>query len=48
MQEIITMVVFAGFAVWYMRQPLTRDFVWAGLCLVAAAYFMFRGQVAVQ
>jgi uncharacterized protein len=43
MQEIITMLVFAGFAVFYMREPLTRDFLYAGLCLVAAAYFMFRG-----
>ena len=43
MQEIITMVVFAGFVAWYMRQQLTWDFLWAGLCLIAAAYFMFRG-----
>ena len=43
MQEIITMVVFAGFAAWYMRERLTLDFLWAGLCLVGAAYFMFRG-----
>ncbi len=42
-QEVITMVVFAGFCVFYMRQPLTLDFLWAGLCLVAAAFFMFRG-----
>lgn len=41
-QEIITMVVFAGFAVLYMRQPLKMDFLWAGLCLVGAVYFMFR------
>lgn len=43
LQEIIAMCVFAGFAVWYMKQPLTRDFLWAGLCLIGAAYFMFRG-----
>ncbi len=42
MQEVITMVVFAGFCVFYMRQRLTLDFLWAGLCLVGAAYFMFR------
>ena len=42
-QEIITMCVFAGFAYWYMQQSLRWDFLWAGLCLVAAAYFMFRG-----
>lgn len=43
MQEIITMAVFAGFAAWYMREKLTLDFLWASLCLVGAAYFMFRG-----
>ncbi len=43
MQEIITMVVFAVFCVVYMREKLTLDFLWAGLCLVAAAFFMFRG-----
>jgi len=46
-QEIVTMCVFAAFAVYYMRQRLTLDFLWAGLCLVGAAYFMFRGKVAV-
>jgi uncharacterized protein (DUF486 family) len=42
-QEIITMCVFAGFCVLYMKQPLKLDFLWAGLCLLGAAYFMFRG-----
>ncbi len=43
MQEIITMVVFAVFAAWYMREKITLDFLWAGLCLAAAAFFIFRG-----
>jgi len=42
MQEVITLAVFVPFALFYMRQPLKLDFLWAGLCLVAAAYFMFR------
>lgn len=42
MQEIISMCVFAGFAVLYMKDTLKWDFLWAGLCLVGAAYFMFR------
>ena len=42
MQEVITLAVFVPFALFYMKQPLRLDFVWAGLCLVAAAYFMFR------
>ena len=41
-QEVITMVVFAGFATLYMRVPLKLDYLWAGLCLVGASYFMFR------
>ena len=44
-QEIITMTVFAGFAFFYMKQPLKLDYLWAGLCLVGAAYFMFRGDL---
>jgi len=42
MQEVITMCVFAAFCVLYMKERLTLDFLWAGLCLAAAAYFMFR------
>ena len=40
-QEVVTMVVFAGFAVFYMREKLDWNFLWAGLCLAGAAYFMF-------
>ncbi|MBI5906347.1 MAG: DMT family protein [Deltaproteobacteria bacterium] len=42
MQEVITMVVFAGFALLYLEAPLKLDYLWAALCLVGAAYFMFR------
>src|SRR5512143_358629 len=42
-QEIITMSVFAVFAFFYMKQPLKLDYLWAGICLAGAAYFMFRG-----
>lgn len=43
MQEVITLVVFVPFAVWYMKQPVRLDFLWAGLCLLGAVYFVFRG-----
>jgi|SRR5689334_13575812 len=43
LQEVITLSVFVPFAVLYMRQPIKLDFLWAGLCLVGAAYFLFRG-----
>jgi len=43
LQEIITLAVFVPFAVFYMRTPLKLDYLWAALCMVAAAWFMFRG-----
>lgn len=42
LQEAITLFVFVPFAVLYMKQPLKLDFLWAGLCLLGAVYFMFR------
>lgn len=42
LQEVITLCVFVPFAVFYMHQPLKWDFLWAGLCLLGAVYFMFR------
>ena len=42
MQEVITLVVFVPFAVLYLKEPLKLDYVWAGLCLVGAVYFIFR------
>jgi len=42
LQEVITLTVFLPFAVFYMHQPMKLDFLWAGLCLMGAVYFMFR------
>ena len=42
LQEVITLAVFVPFAVFYMRQPLKLDFLWAALCIVGAVYFIFR------
>jgi uncharacterized protein (DUF486 family) len=41
-QEVITLVVFVPFAMLYMQEPLKWDYLWAGLCLVGAVYFIFR------
>ncbi|MBF0111056.1 MAG: DMT family protein [Magnetococcales bacterium] len=41
-QEVITLAVFAPFAVFYMGSPIKLDFLWAGICLLGAVYFMFR------
>ncbi len=41
-QEVITLVVFVPFAVMYMKQPIKLDYLWAGLCIIGAVYFVFR------
>jgi len=41
-QEVITLLIFAPFAVIYMKQPIKLDYLWAALCLVGAVYFVFR------
>jgi uncharacterized protein (DUF486 family) len=47
MQEVITLSVFVPFSVWYLKEPLKLDYLWAGLCLVGAVYFMFRARFGV-
>jgi hypothetical protein len=42
LQEVITLTLFVPFAVFYMQQPVKLDFLWAGLCLMGAVYFIFR------
>jgi uncharacterized protein len=42
LQEVITLSVFAPFALLYMNEPLKWDYLWAALCMVGAVYFMFR------
>jgi uncharacterized protein (DUF486 family) len=43
LQEAITLVVFVPFAILYMNQPVKLDYLWAGLCIMGAVYFVFRG-----
>jgi uncharacterized protein len=43
LQEVITLTVFVPFAVFYMGERLTWNYLWAGLCLIGAVYFLFRG-----
>ena len=43
LQEVITLSVFVPFSVFYMRQTIRVDFLWAALCMCGAVYFMFRG-----
>ena len=45
LQEVITLSVFVPFSVFYLREPLKLDYLWAGLCLLGAVYFMFRDKI---
>lgn len=42
-QEVISLSIFIPFAVLYLKEPIRLDYLWAGLCLLGAAYFIFRG-----
>jgi hypothetical protein len=42
LQEVITLAVFIPFAMFYMHHPPKLDYLWAGLCLLGAVYFVFR------
>jgi uncharacterized protein (DUF486 family) len=46
LQEVITLSVFVPFAIFYLKEPLKLDYLWAGLCLVGAVYFAFRSKLA--
>lgn len=42
LQEVVTLLVFVPFLLFFMREPLKLDYLWAALCLVGAVYFAFR------
>ena len=43
-QEVVTLIVFVPFALWYLKEPLKLDYLWAAVCMVGAVYFMFRAR----
>ncbi|HTR00925.1 MAG TPA: DMT family protein [Candidatus Acidoferrum sp.] len=45
MQEVITLTVFVPFSMMYLKEPFKTDYIWAGLCLLGAVYFMFRDKL---
>jgi uncharacterized protein len=47
LQEVITLSVFAPFAVYYLKEPLKLDYLWAALCMLGAVYFMFRSKLGI-
>lgn len=45
LQEVITLSIFVPFSVLYLKEKLTLDYLWAGLCLLGAVFFLFRGKL---
>ena len=46
LQEIITLSIFVPFSMMYLKEKLTIDYLWAGLCLLGAVFFLFRAKLA--
>ena len=44
LQEAITLTVFVPFAFFYLKEPLKLDYLWAGLCILGAVFFIFRSR----
>jgi uncharacterized protein (DUF486 family) len=44
-QEVITLMVFVPFSVYYLKEKITLDYLWAGLCLMGAVFFIFRSRL---
>ncbi len=45
LQEVVTLLVFVPFVVFYMKENLKLDYLWAGLCILGAVYFIFRDKL---
>jgi len=46
LQEVVTLIVFVPFSILYMKEELSLDYFWAGLCLLGAVFFLFRSKFA--
>ena len=44
-QEVVSLSVFVPFAYFYLREPIKLDYLWAGLCILGAVYFIFRSRI---
>ena len=45
LQEVITLSVFVPFSIWFLREPIKLDYLWAALCMCGAVYFVFRHEL---
>ncbi|MFO7370425.1 MAG: DMT family protein [Bacteroidales bacterium] len=41
-QEVITLSVFIPFSLLYLKEPLKTNYLYAGICMIGAVYFMFK------
>jgi len=46
LQEVITLSIFVPFSILYMKEHLRMDYLWAGLCILGAVFFIFRKKVS--
>ncbi len=46
LQEVITLSVFVPFAILYLKEPVKLDYLWAGLCMLGAVFFIFRSRLS--
>ena len=44
-QEIITLLIFVPFSIYFLKEKITLDYLWAGLCLMGAVFFLFRSRL---
>jgi uncharacterized protein (DUF486 family) len=42
-QEIVTLLVFAGFSILYLKEPITWNYAIGFVLVAAGAFFIFRG-----
>ncbi len=45
LQEVITLFVFVPFSIFYLKEKLSMDYLWAGCCLLGAVFFLFRSKL---
>jgi uncharacterized protein (DUF486 family) len=45
LQEVISIAIFVPFAIYYLKEPFKLDFLWAGLCLLGAVFFIFKDKL---
>lgn len=45
LQEVITLSIFVPFSVFFMKEEMRLDFLWAGLCILGAVFFIFKQKI---